>query len=752
MATMKDIARLAGVSVATVSYCINGTKPVKPETRDRIMEAVAQLGYVPNESARSLREERSRELGVIFPDIEDLSRSEILKGIVAAAEEADYALQIAFSYNSPKLERKILERMIGKRVAGLILVTCQPENTVYFRNTLVMRNIPVVFLDRAPAHIDANFLAFDNYQACLSLTRQLLDAGYRRMALLCGHHKLFSEMESIRGFTDAVEERGGSMDAHRIWETEISKEAAFRQAMFRIVEDPPQAILSTSELMTLGLLEALQLAGIAVPAQTAVLTLGADCWNTSNYHPAVIHTARAAYAMGESSVRLLRENLQKPQFFETQFRLFHDNMVDLPLALPPAPAVLPPRPPARRLRILSPHLPTIDAMEAVSRTFGRDHGVRVEIDQVSYQALFQAIDAQAGAPDPPYDLYCFDVSWLEYVARREVFADLTGFYETHPAVRRSLMPKNWQNCQWEGRCCGFPVVGGSHLLFYRRDLFDDPFVRRQFEAMYHAPLRLPRTWTEFNAIARFFTREFNPYSPTTYGTTVIGSIHEECALELLVRLWSYGGNLFDSDGTPVFASPQNAKGFRSLLESCRYAHRNIAEMTIEESFAQFGAGQTAMLLSFTEYATMIRNNIEADVISSVDCAMLPGKTPANVGWNMGIARHSTRQDLALALMQWLCQKQTSYYMTILNGQSVMADPHQNHELRKLFPWLALVREGQDCAQDRRYPIRGRQRLIAPAETENILFQLFHQVLGGELTVQQALDQGQQALLRLVKDG
>lgn len=752
MATMKDIARLAGVSVATVSYCINGTKPVKPATRDRIMEAVAQLGYVPNESARSLREEQSRELGVVFPDIEDLSRSEVLKGIVAAAEEADYALQIAFSYNSPKLERKILERMIGKRVAGLILVTCQPENTAYFRNTLVTRNLPVVFLDRAPAQIDANFLAFDNDQACRFLTGQLLERGYRRLALLCGPRKLFSEQESIRGFTGAVEERGGSMDSHPIWETEISKEAAFRLSMLKIVEDPPQAIVSTSELMTLGLLEALQLAGIAVPERTVVLTLGADCWNTSNYHPAVLHTARAAYAMGESSVRLLADNIRKPQFFEKQFRLFHDNVVDGPLVLPPPPQVLPPRPPERRLRVLSPHLPTTDAMQAVSCAFGRDHGIRVDIEQVSYQALFQAIDTLAGEPDAPYDLYFFDVSWLEYVARRGVFADLTEFYEAHPAVRQSLMPKNLQNCQWEGRYCGFPVVGGSHLLFYRRDLFDDPFVRRQFEAMYHAPLRLPRTWTEFNAIARFFTRDFNPYSPTVYGTTVIGSIHEECALELLVRLWSFGGDLFDAGGMPALSSPQNVKGFRSLLESCRYADPKIARMTIEESFAQFGAGQTAMLLSFTEYATMIRSNIEADVISSVDCAMLPGQTPANVGWNMGIARHSPRRALALEWMEWLCQKQTSYYMTILNGQSVMTDPHQNHELRKLFPWLALVQAGQDSARDRRYPILGRRRLHTPAETENILFRLFHQVLSGALTVQQALDQGQQELLQLLKDG
>ena len=750
MATMKDIARMAGVSVATVSYCINGTKHVKQATRDRIMQAVEALNYVPNDSARTLRCESTREFGVVFPDIEDLSRSEILKGIISAAEEADYSLQIAFSYNSPKLERKIIDRYISKQVSGLIIITCQPENVSYFRNTIVISNIPVVFLDRAPDRIDANLLAFDNYQACLYLTRRLLDAGYRRIALMSGHHKLFSEMECIRGFTDAVEERGLSMDPHRVLETEMSKEAAFRSTMFHLLSEPPQAILASSEQLTLGIIEALQLAGVSVPEQTCVITLGTDCWNRSNYLPTVIHTSRAAYAMGVSSIQLLQKNLKAPQFFEKEFMLFHDNIVDQPVVLPPAPALYQPKPPRRTLRILSPNLPTTAALESAARQFEQQYQIRVEVDYVTYSELFHAIDQCGDDPAPPYDLYYFDVSWLEYVARKEIFWDLTPFFQSRESIRHSLIPKNLHNCWFGDRYHGFPIVGGAHILFYRRDLFDDPFIRRQFEAMYNAPLRVPKTWTEFNAVARFFTREYNPYSPTAFGTAVIGSIHEECALEILVRLWSYGGDLFDRNGNPIFNTPQNLKGLRSLVESCRYAKQPTGEMTIQESFRLFGTGQVAMLLSFTEYATMINNNIEGDIISSIDCTMLPGKSPANVGWNMGVAKHSPNKEHCLALMEWLCQKQTSYYMTILNGQSVVADPHQNHELRKLFPWLSLISEGQSCAQDRRYPIVGRDRLIAPAETERILYRLLHKILNEELTIPEALEHGQAAFMQLVK--
>lgn len=751
MATMKDVAERAGVSVATVSYCINNTKSVKSSTRARIMEAIEALNYIPNDSARTLRGEGAREFGVVFPDIDDLSHSEILKGIISAAEDSDYSLQIAFSNNNPKLERKIIDRYLSKRVSGLILLTCQPENVEYFRNSIVISNTPTVFIERCPEKIDANFLAFDNYRALLYLTGKLIDAGYRRIALMCGHRSYFSEMECIRGFTDAIEERGLSADAHQLIESDLTKEAAFRETMFHLASDPPQAVIASSALLSLGIMEAFNLAGVSVPDRTCVITLGADCWNQSNYLPNVIHTARAAHALGQHSIQLLLKNLKAPKFFEKEFMLFQDNILNSDLAVPP-PQSRPAVPPAARMtfRILSPYLLTVDAMQAIACEFERLHKIRLEIDCVSYHELFQAIAAHGDTGEGDYDLYIFDVSWLEYVARREIFLDLTDFYQSHEAVRRSLIRKNLQNCCFDGRYCGFPIVGGSHILFYRRDLFDNPFIRRQFEAMYNTPLQVPRTWTEFNAIARFFTREYNPYSPTAYGTTVIGSIHEECALELLIRLWSYGGDLFDENGRPFLNSPQSIKGFQSLMESCQYSPKDISKMTIDESFEAFGSGQTAMLLSFTESANIIRSHVEGNIISRIDYAMLPGKTPVNVGWNIGISKQSPKQDLAKEFLIWLCQESTSYYMTTLNGQSVVTYPHQNHELRKLFPWLDLVAQGQMCSRNRRYPIVGRNRFIAPAETETILFRLFHKVLNGEMTVWEAAEEGQNALIRLTQ--
>ena len=85
MTTLKDVARLAGVSIATVSYCINGTKNIRPDTRLKVMQAIEELNYIPNRSAQTLREPDSREIGIVIPDIEDPYYSEILKGLVYEA-------------------------------------------------------------------------------------------------------------------------------------------------------------------------------------------------------------------------------------------------------------------------------------------------------------------------------------------------------------------------------------------------------------------------------------------------------------------------------------------------------------------------------------------------------------------------------------------------------------------------------------------------------------------------------------------
>lgn len=746
MATLKDIAQRVGCSIATVSYCINNTKPIKASTRDKIMKAIEDLNYIPNTSARSLRSQNTNEIAVILPDIDDHCHSEILKGIMSSTDEANFSLNIAFSYSMPKRECKLIDEFIGKNVCGLIIDTCQPQNHDYFQNTLISHNIPTVFLEQFPENIDANFLAFDNYSSTNYLTRKLIERGYRNIFLMTGYSRFFSESECIRGFTDAHDDMSFTYSPYQMIETEITKEAAFRQAMFRIVGNPPEAIIVSSELLSKGVLEAFGLCDISVPQNTCVLTLGEECWNQSNYAPNIIHTSRTAYTLGKHSVKVLQNNMESPIFFEKEFMLFKDNIIGSHVKLPPVPQHFPPRSaPRRTLRILAPAMPTLLALDAVSSEFEKAHDIKLEFDLVNYRTLMEAIITDAQKDTCNYDIYLFDVSWLTYLANMDVFADLTQLIESNEIFQKRLIKKNLENCCYKGHYYGFPIIGGSHLLFYRKDLFNNPMMQKQFEAQYNAPLRPPLSWTEFNAIAKFFTKEYNPYSPTAYGTSVIGSINEEFSLEILIRLWSFGGGLYDSKGRLALQTPQNIKGFQNLLETCNYAEKNIFEDSIDQSFHAFGSGRTAMLLSFTEYASQINDFTRGDIVTKVAYSMLPGKTPVNVGWQFGVSKKTRHTKLITEYFEWICDKRTSYYMTALNGQSVVTYPYQNHEILKLNPWMELNAECLSKARSRIYPYQAKNHLVPPYEVETVLYDMFKKMYKREMSIPDALHDAQKLL-------
>ena len=186
MATQKDVAARAGVSIAAVSYCINGTHNLNPETRARIQNAIKELNYIPNSQARNLKRQASRELCAIFPDLENLCYNEFLKGILMKAESSNYSLNISCSYNDISQEQMLITNAVSKHYAGIFLVTCQPQNTKFFQNIQQHHPIELVFLERLPDKMDVIYYGFDNYKTLHYLTSQLIKNGYRDIApFLC---------------------------------------------------------------------------------------------------------------------------------------------------------------------------------------------------------------------------------------------------------------------------------------------------------------------------------------------------------------------------------------------------------------------------------------------------------------------------------------------------------------------------------------------------------------------------------------
>ena len=227
----------------------------------RILDSIEKLKYIPNASARSLKSQATNRIGVILSDIDNTYHTEIFKGVSAYLQRHGYTISVAFSNNSPDIECEKIDDFVSQNVSSLVIITCQPQNTAFFRNRIKNYGIPSVFLERRPADMDVSFLGFDNYNTLRTITGTLLQKGYLRIVLITGFSHFSSEKDSIDGYCSAFCEQGLCTDGSLILSTDMSKEDAFKNVM-PLGLCSIQAVISTSESIASGVLEAFYVQGI----------------------------------------------------------------------------------------------------------------------------------------------------------------------------------------------------------------------------------------------------------------------------------------------------------------------------------------------------------------------------------------------------------------------------------------------------------------------------------------------------------
>src|SRR5215218_8164029 len=205
MATMTDVARLADVSVATVSHVINGTRFVSPERADRVRSAMDELGYTPDATARSLRVGRTETIGLIIPDNSNPFFAELAHRIEESGFNAGYTTILANSNERPDRERKYVSTLISKRVDGLIIAPSRGDDGTL---TPILRSaaIPVVVIDRELP--DADVVLYDNVGGSYAATSHLIELGHRHIACVTGPADVVPAAQRVIGFRRALFDAG----------------------------------------------------------------------------------------------------------------------------------------------------------------------------------------------------------------------------------------------------------------------------------------------------------------------------------------------------------------------------------------------------------------------------------------------------------------------------------------------------------------------------------------------------------------
>ena len=755
MATLKDVAKDAKVSIATVSCCLSGAKPVKEETRLRVMESIEKLKYIPNSSARNLRATSLKKIGVVLTDIDDLYHAEVFKGISGYLQNHGFTISVAFSNNQADVECEKIDEFVSQNVSGLIIITCQPENTEFFKHRITNYQIPTVFVERLPLAMDVNFVGFDNAKATQFLVEQLLKKGYQRTALITGYPNYSSESDCMQAYTKTLKSAGQSLNNHLICNTSMSKEDAFKVSLTSLCAHSPQAIITTSETIAYGVLEGFHTHGQTVPKDFLLFTFSQENWNHSSKIPGVIHTGRTAYTLGNAAAKLLIKNITAPHLLPTQALIFTDTIINMPINLP-SPASLQtktdptPNDFSDTLRLLVTDLATSHSAELLADLFTQHTGIKLEFTYASHQNILKEIIADVARGKNRFDIYMYDVPWLPYLVQNSLVADISSYINGEQFDHSALFAENLDNCRYKDNYYGIPMIGGSQIMFYRQDLFQRTDILKRFREHSLLSLRPPRTWIEFNKIAEFFTRKYNPNSPTLFGTSFSGIVEEELAPEILVRLWAAGGSIWDEYNRVCLNTTKNALAFELILETLNYVEKSPAEVSIANTIEDFCNGKTAMLITYTEYAGQISKAMQENTIGQVGYAALPGRTPVSIGWNLGLNLFTDKSELAYQYFSWLSRHDTSYYMTILDGQSPVVAPYHSQELLKLYPWLAFTEQSFSFCRKRTGPHSRNALIIPPNKIESILCKILLKILDDGLSISNALEWGHMEMTILFK--
>lgn len=315
MATMADVARSAGVSVATVSHVLNDTRPVLPGTRQAVLTAIEELGYTPNTLARSLVMSRTRSIGLAVSAISNPYFTEILQGVEAGALEHGYSLLIADPHDDPEHERKVVQLLHERRVDGMIVApSANPAGLIAH---LGRHAVPTVFLDRvveAPSDATSRFdqVCAENAEPTARLVTHLAGLGHRRIGLVAGLPGLSTTRERIAGYRHGLAAAGLPHD-ERLLVHGDSESAAAEQATAALLSlaAPPTALVTANNTMTIGALRALRERGLSVPGDLALCCFDDFAW-ADLFSPRLTAIAQPSKDIGAQAVRLLLDRLAAP--------------------------------------------------------------------------------------------------------------------------------------------------------------------------------------------------------------------------------------------------------------------------------------------------------------------------------------------------------------------------------------------------------------------------------------------------------
>ena len=310
--TIRDVAAAAGVSPATVSRVLNLKEDVADDLRRRVLVAVSDLGYRRNGPARSLRTRAAMVLGLIISDITNPFFTAVVRGVEDVAQLAGYSVVLANADEDVAKESRYLEVAAAEQMAGVLLTPASSQLTSI--DVLIERNIPVVTIDRRLANSPVDSVTVNNRQAARAAAEHLISQGCKRVGFVAGPVTITTGASRLAGYRAALRAAGRPDDATLVAYADFRTEggyAATRQLLHS--HKPPDGLLISNNLMTVGGMQAIAEAGLSVPDEIAVVGFDDANWATALRPPLTVVT-QPTYDIGRIAAEFLLRRINGETF------------------------------------------------------------------------------------------------------------------------------------------------------------------------------------------------------------------------------------------------------------------------------------------------------------------------------------------------------------------------------------------------------------------------------------------------------
>lgn len=308
--TLKDVAKMAGVSVGMASRVLGGYGSYSETTKERVSAAAEALGYRPNALARSLRLGRSKAIGLVTSNIQSYAWTTFICGFEAAAASHGYQVILGATYDDPATERAYLRSLQERNVDGIIVAPV--EENLDLVEMLVDSGMPVVLIGAEDLSLKAPCINVDNRSFARQATQHLLDLGHRRIGIVAGSLAVPSGKLRLLGYQDALIAAGIEVEGELIGIGNFGFEPAYAATIALLdQETPPSALLVCNELMAGAALQALKDRDFHIPEQMSIVAFDDPAW--TSFHRPGITTVRTPHAeMAELALKILLARLNDP--------------------------------------------------------------------------------------------------------------------------------------------------------------------------------------------------------------------------------------------------------------------------------------------------------------------------------------------------------------------------------------------------------------------------------------------------------